>query len=205
VGSFILLALKGGTAVTITPEIRDGLLEAIPYLRAFAISLSGSSDRADDLVQETIVRALSRTNRFEPGTNLQAWLFTILRNLFYTSYRKTRLEVEDPDGAFAARLTSIPEQESKVMHQDLLTALQKLSVEHREALLLVGAQGLSYEEAAEIAGVAVGTVKSRTHRARAQLAELLDFTAAEDLGAARDYAAPVLSHDGTEARLRSST
>jgi RNA polymerase sigma-70 factor (ECF subfamily) len=99
--------------------------------------------------------------------------------------RKARREVEDPDGAYAAHLTSMPEQEPKVTHLDLLTALQSLRVEHREALLLVGAQGLSYEEAAEIAGVATGTMKSRVHRARMYLAQLLDHTDPEDLGAGR--------------------
>ena len=114
--------------MTITPEIRDALLKAIPHLRAFAISLSGSPDRADDLVQETIVRAIANISRFEAGTNLHAWLFTILRNLFYSQHRKTGRELQDSDGTYAARLTSVPEQEAKATHQDLLTALQRLRV-----------------------------------------------------------------------------
>ena len=171
--------------MTITPEIRDGLLEAIPHLRAFAISLSGSPDKADDLVQETIARAIAGINRFESGSNLRAWLVTILRNLFYSQDRRTGREVEDPDGTYAARLWSAPEQEGKVTHQNLLAALQTLQVEQREALVLIGAQGLSYEEAAKIVGVAEGTIKSRVHRARVNLAQLLDFTDAEDLGAGR--------------------
>jgi RNA polymerase sigma-70 factor (ECF subfamily) len=172
-------------AVSVTPEFRDGLLKAVPHLRAYAISLSGNRDRADDLVQETLVRAMTRADRFEPGTNLHAWLFTILRNLFYTSYRKTRLEVEDPQGAYAATLESIPEQEAKATHHDLLAALQRLRVPEREALLLIGAQGLSYEEAAKIMGVAEGTIKSRVHRARLRLADLLGFTEADDVGGGR--------------------
>src|SRR5215218_315757 len=137
-------------AVTITPEIREGLLAAIPSLRAFAVSLCGNRDRADDLVQETIARAIARLSSFEAGTNLPAWLFTILRNQFYTEHRKKRREVQDSGGSYAAMLTTLPEQEEKVAHQDLLTALQKLRPDQREALLLVRAQGLSYEDAAEI-------------------------------------------------------
>src|SRR5215217_1605506 len=156
-------------AVTITPEIREGLLAAIPALRAFAISLCGNRDRADDLLQETIARAIGALSRFEPGTNLQAWLFTILRNQFYTDHRRRGREVQDTEGSYAASLTALPEQEDKVAHQDVLAALQRLRPDQREALLLVGAQGLSYEEAAEIVGVAVGTVKSRVHRARVTL------------------------------------
>ena len=94
-----------------TPDasFRDALLAAVPSLRAFAISLSGNVDRADDLVQDTLVRAIANAHRFEPGTNLNAWLFTILRNLFHSEYRKRRREVEDPDGAYAEQLTSQPE------------------------------------------------------------------------------------------------
>src|SRR5215216_3112375 len=142
--------LRGALIVTITPEVRDELLTAIPSLRAFAISLCCDVDRADDLVQEAITRAITRIDLFEPGTKLQAWLFTILRNHFYSEHRKRAREVQDSEGTYAATLTTIPDQEEKVAHQDFLVALQKLPAEQREALLLVGAQGLSYEEAAEI-------------------------------------------------------
>jgi RNA polymerase sigma-70 factor, ECF subfamily len=138
--------------VTVTPEVREGLLAAIPNLRAFAISLCGNVDRADDLVQEALIRAITRIELFEPGTKLQAWLFTILRNHFYSEHRKWGREVQDTDGSYAATLTTLPDQEEKVAHQDLLAALQKLPPDQREALLLIGAQGLSYEEAAEIMG-----------------------------------------------------
>jgi RNA polymerase sigma-70 factor, ECF subfamily len=150
--------------VTITPEIREGLLAAIPSLRAFAISLCGNVDRADDLVQEALTRAIARIHLFEPDTQLDAWLFTILRNQFYTEHRKRAREVPDPDGTYAATLTALPEQEGKAIYTDLLAALQKLPRDQREALLLVGAQGLSYEEAAQIAAVAIGTIKSRVPR-----------------------------------------
>jgi RNA polymerase sigma-70 factor, ECF subfamily len=177
--------LRGALIVTITPEVREGLLTAIPSLRAFAISLCGDVDRADDLVQEAITRAITRIDLFEPGTKLRAWLFTILRNHFYSERRKRAREVQDTDGSYAATLATLPDQEEKVAHKDFLAALQGLPTEQREALLLVGAQGLAYEEAAQIMGVAEGTIKSRVHRARANLAHLLNYTGPEDLGADR--------------------
>jgi RNA polymerase sigma-70 factor, ECF subfamily len=167
--------------LTLTPELHANLLKAIPHLRAFAISLSGNVDQADDLVQEAIVRGLAHLDSFEPGTNLQAWLFTILRNQFHTSYRRRRREVEDPEGVMAGRLSTPPEQDGHLELDDLRSALAKLSLEQREVLLLIGAEGLTYEEAAQICGTKVGTVKSRVNRARARLAELLHFEA-EDFG-----------------------
>jgi RNA polymerase sigma-70 factor, ECF subfamily len=158
----------------LSDELRASLLKAIPHLRAFAISLTGKVDQADDLVQEAIMRGLSHLDSFTPGTDLQAWLFTILRNLFYTSLRKRRREVEDPDGVIAGMLSTAPEQHGRLDLNDLRTALGKLSVEQREALLLVGAEGMSYEEAAAICEVNIGTIKSRINRARTRLAELLD-------------------------------
>jgi RNA polymerase sigma-70 factor (ECF subfamily) len=163
-------------------SFRDALLAAVPSLRAFAISLSGNVDRADDLVQDTLVRAIANAHRFEPGTNLNAWLFTILRNLFHSEYRKRRREVEDPDGAYAEQLTSQPEQGARLDFEDFRSALATLPSEQREALLLVGASGFSYEETAAICGCAVGTVKSRVNRARSRLSGLLHLDAAEDLG-----------------------
>src|SRR4051812_31683971 len=149
------------------------MLAALPNLRAFAVSLTHNLDAADDLVQDTILRAWKNLDRFEVGTNLNAWLFTIPRNAFLSRYRKTRREVEDPDGSFAARLRVAPEQPTKCDVQDILKALTKLPVEHREVLLLTVAEGLSYEEAARVCGVPAGTIKSRTFRARAGLARLL--------------------------------
>ncbi|HMN87574.1 MAG TPA: sigma-70 family RNA polymerase sigma factor [Bauldia sp.] len=157
----------------IDPAIRDGMLKAVPGLRAFAISLSGNVDRADDLVQETLLRAIANIKSFTPGTNLSAWLFTILRNQFRSEYRKRRREVEDADGAFAARLEAPAEQLAKVEFNDLKSALSRLPDDQREALILVGASGFSYEEAAEICGCAVGTIKSRVNRARNRLADIM--------------------------------
>jgi RNA polymerase sigma-70 factor (ECF subfamily) len=163
-------------------SLRDEILAAIPQLRAFATSLTNNTDRADDLVQETILRAWANIDKFEPGTNLNAWLFTILRNLFHSEYRKRKREVEDADGSYAARLKTHPDQQSHLDFGDFRTALASLPLDQREALLLVGAQGMSYEEAAAVCNVAVGTVKSRVNRARSKLAYLLDLTGEAELG-----------------------
>ena len=168
--------------MSVDPEMRDALLAAVPGLRAFAISLSGQVDRADDLVQDTLLRALANIDRFERGTNLNAWLFTILRNLFHSEFRKRRREVEDPDGALAGRLQIQPEQGAHLDFEDFREAPNKLPADQREALLLVGASGFSYEEAANICGCAVGTNKSRVNRARSRLAALLAVDGIEDLG-----------------------
>ena len=157
-----------------SPGMKAELLAAIPSLRAFAMSLSGNIDRADDLVQETLVKAWSNLGSFTEGTNMAAWLFTILRNLFYSEYRKRRREVPDPEGQIAGRLASTPNQNAHMDFLDFSGALQQLSADQREALILVGASGMSYEEAAEICGVRVGTVKSRVSRARSRLDEIMN-------------------------------
>jgi RNA polymerase sigma-70 factor (ECF subfamily) len=154
---------------------RAQLLAALPRLRAFAMSLCGQSDQADDLVQEALVKAWGHLDSFEPGTNMAAWLYTILRNEFYTRFRKRRYEVDDPDGMLAARLATAPAQESHMQFLDFRAALYKLAPEQREALMLVGASGLSYEDAAEICACAVGTMKSRVNRARNKLAAMLSM------------------------------
>jgi RNA polymerase sigma-70 factor (ECF subfamily) len=166
----------------IDPALRDTMLAAVPSLRAFGISLCGNVDRADDLVQETLLRALANIQSFQPGTNMSAWLFTILRNLFRSEYRKRRREVEDPDGSYAETLKSQPEQTSRVEFEEFRVALNKLPDDQREALILVGASGFSYEEAAEICGCAVGTIKSRVNRARTRLSGLLSIDTADDFG-----------------------
>lgn len=160
---------------------KQELLQAIPALRAFAISLSGKADRADDLVQETLMKAWANMASYAPGTNLRAWLFTILRNIFYSQYRKRRREVEDADGHMAARLSSAPEQNGHMDFVDFREALQKLPPDQREALILIGASGLSYEEAAKVCDCAVGTIKSRVNRARSRLVELLGLDVPDDI------------------------
>jgi RNA polymerase sigma-70 factor (ECF subfamily) len=168
--------------MVIDAPMRQAMLDAIPHLRAFAISLSGDVTHADDLVQTALMRGLEHLDKFQPGTSMQAWLFTILRNHFYTEIRRRRREVQDPDGVMVGNLATIPEQGARLDFNDMQSALARLSVEQREALLLVGAEGLSYEEAASICGTTLGTIKSRISRARTRLAELLDLEPEEDLG-----------------------
>ena len=166
----------------LTDALRDDILASVPSLRAFAISLCGSSDRADDLVQETLLRALANIDSFQPGSNLPAWLFTILRNLFRSEYRKRRREVEDAEGRYAETLKSHPEQTGRVEFEEFRAALAKLPADQREALILVGASGFSYDDAAAICGCAVGTIKSRVNRARTRLADLLAIDSVDDFG-----------------------
>jgi RNA polymerase sigma-70 factor (ECF subfamily) len=149
------------------------LVASIPGLRAFGISLTSNAERADDLVQETLLKAWKNHHSFERGTNMRAWLFTILRNEFYTQLRKRKREVEDADGIYSNSLSVPGGQESHLDMQDMRVALAKLPADQREAIILVGASGFSYEEAADICMVAVGTIKSRVSRARTRLTELL--------------------------------
>jgi len=154
-------------------QFRLHLLAAIPKLRAFALSLAAHSDYADDLVQETLMKAWNHQNSFQEGTNIKAWLFTILRNEYFSQLRKRRREVEDADGDYAGSVVTPGGQESQLDMADLRIALQQLPDDQREAVVLVGASGFSYQEVAEICHVPVGTVKSRVNRARTKLALLL--------------------------------
>ena len=152
---------------------RQQLVASIPKLRAFALSLASHADYADDLVQETLMKAWHHQHSFQEGTNIKAWLFTILRNEFFSQLRKRKREVEDADGDYAAGVTTPGTQEAQLDMADLRIALQQLPDDQREAVVLVGASGFSYQEVAEICGVPVGTVKSRVNRARGKLAALL--------------------------------
>ncbi|MBK0398779.1 sigma-70 family RNA polymerase sigma factor [Limibaculum sp. M0105] len=171
---------------------RDELVAALKPLRGFARTFHRDPDRADDLVQETMVKAWSNRDKFRPGTNMRAWLFTILRNSYYSELRKSRNEVEDADGSLTERLTDLPAHDGRLAMRDFRAALATLGDDQREALILVGASGFSYEEAAEICGVAPGTIKSRVSRARARLAELLGET---DGDRASDGADPTAQDD----------
>ena len=164
------------------PSVRDVMLAAVPSLRAFAISLSGNVDRADDLVQDTLLRAMANIDSFTAGTNMSAWLFTILRNLFRSEYRKRRREVEDADGRHVDSLTSPPQQHSQLEFEEFRRAFAKLLPDQREALILVGASGFSHEQAAAICEAPVGTIKSRVNRARARLSKLLSIDSADMFG-----------------------
>jgi RNA polymerase sigma-70 factor (ECF subfamily) len=161
-------------------DFKKELLAEIKNLRAFAISLSGSISLADDLVQEALLRAWSKSDRFQPGTSLRAWLFTILRNIYYSNYRKRAREVQDSEGVYARRLTVPGDQESHLDLEDFRKAMATLPAEQREVLTLIGASGLSYEEAAAICEVEIGTIKSRLSRARAKLVELLGLDETAD-------------------------
>lgn len=139
------------------------------------MSLTRNSATADDMVQDTIVKAWSNIEKFEPGTNMRAWLFTILRNTYYSDRRKKTREVADVDGAFTGSVAEKPSHDGFLQMADFRRAFELLPDEQREVLILVGASGFSYEEAAGMCGVAVGTVKSRANRGRARLKELLQL------------------------------
>lgn len=161
--------------MVISTQFHDDLLAAIPSLRAFGLSLTARGDRADDLVQETLMKAWKYHDSFTAGTNMKAWLYTILRNEFYTQLRKRKREVEDADGVYSSKVAVHAEQDGHLDMADFTIALAKLPEDQREAIVLVGASGFSYEEAAEICGCAVGTIKSRVNRARNRLTELLQI------------------------------
>lgn len=157
------------------------IVQHLPAMRAFALSLTRSSSHADDLVQDAIMKAWENLNSFQAGTNMRAWLFTILRNTFYSNKRKLKREVQDTDGSFAATLSEKPDHDGRLAMAEFEQAFVQLKTEQREALMLVGAMGFSYEEAALTCGVALGTVKSRVNRARLRLSELLELKEGEPL------------------------
>ena len=171
-----------GAARAEPPSFKRELLATLPSLRAFAVSLSGRHDKADDLVQDTVMKAWAKQESFELGTNMKAWLFTILRNEFYSQMRKRGREVQDTDGAFTERMAVHPSQYGIVDLNDFRKALDKLPDDQREAIILIGASGFSYEEAADICHCAVGTMKSRVSRARTKLQELLQVAGESDYG-----------------------
>ncbi|WP_244476665.1 sigma-70 family RNA polymerase sigma factor [Methylobacterium sp. Leaf469] len=148
----------------------------MPRLRRFALVRTGNAAEADDMVQATLMRAWERRSQFEDGTNLVAWLFTILRNTHLNQRKRLRREVEDVDGAFAGALSSAPDQEHRMALFELQAALDDLPVEQRETLLLVTVDGLRHEDAAAILGCQVGTVNSRVSRARERLAIALGLS-----------------------------
>ena len=172
-----------GTSVQAEPySFKRELIAQLPAMRAFAVSLCGKPDVADDLVQDALMNAWSKQDSFQQGTNIKAWLFIIVRNLFFSRMRKRGREVQDSDGIFTERLSVPPAQIGNLDLQDFKAALAKLPADQREAIILIGASGLSYEEAAEVCSCAVGTIKSRVNRARHRLQELLSVKGAEDYG-----------------------
>jgi len=155
-------------------DFRNELAAVIPHLRAFGRSLSGNRDSADDLVQETMLKAWNARTRFQAGTSMRAWTFIILRNVFLSQMRRNRFRGEWDDLAAERALAAPASQDKHVELADLHRALQTLPEAQREALILVGAGGFAYEEAADICGVAVGTIKSRVARGRAALELLIN-------------------------------
>lgn len=155
-------------------DFKKQLADVIPHLRAFGRSLSGNRDLADDLVQETLLKAWAARDRFQAGTNMRAWTFIILRNYYLSQMRRSRFRGEWDELA-ADRLLAAPAgQDKQVELSDMQRALMQLPQSQREALILVGAGGFAYEEAADICEVAVGTIKSRVARGRAALEQILD-------------------------------
>ena len=147
---------------------------------AVRVRLHGGRPRPGDLL-----RAWSKSDKFQPGTSIRAWMFTILRNIYYSNYRKRAREVQDSDNAYAQRLVVSGDQESHLDLEDFRKALARLPLEQREVLILVGANGLSYELAATICDVEIGTIKSRLSRARSKLVEILGLDETGELRADR--------------------
>src|SRR3954471_8072956 len=151
--------------------MRDDVVALLPDLRAFARFMCREREAADDLVQNTVLAALDKHAQFEPGTNLKGWLFTIMRNRFYSDLRAQRRRPSAIEDVAATPVAAVDNPDATLELKDLSSALWKLSPQAREALILVGAGGFSYEEAARLCGCSVGTLKVRVSRARKQLAE----------------------------------
>jgi RNA polymerase sigma-70 factor (ECF subfamily) len=163
-------------------ELREQILEMMPALRAFARSLTSNRAEADDLIQDTFVKAWGNFGQFTQGTNLRAWLFTILRNTYYSSLRKRRRQVANLGAVIDASPTiSAPHQEDSLAIKEMLDALRTLPAEQRNALILTGAVGMSYEETAEACGCALGTVKSRVNRGREKLLSVMRLDEPADM------------------------
>jgi RNA polymerase sigma-70 factor, ECF subfamily len=169
-----------GGAKTMVSRLHAEMLSLIPKLRSYAVSLSHDRDQAEDLIQETLLSACRNIDQFEPGSNMAAWLFTILRNHFYSEYRRRRRDVQDVEGSYTMTLVVQPGQIFRAEYEELRAALAKLPKNMRDLLLLVGACGVSYPEAARICGCTTGTAKSRVHRARMRLAEMLSIESSAD-------------------------
>ena len=154
-------------------DFNGQILACLPHLRAFARSLSGDRDRADDLVQSAVQRALGAAAQFTPGTNFKGWIFTILRNVYFSELRShRRLEIPIDEANLDSHATQ-PTQLAGLEFDEFRRAFDTLPVEQREALVLVGADGFSYEAAAAVCGAPIGTVKSRVSRARRELGKLM--------------------------------
>lgn len=156
------------------------LIPHMPALKNYALGLTANIHRAEDLVQVTMLKAWAKRDSFDPTTNLRAWLFTILRNTFYSDLRKYRREVEDIDGIRAAALCEEPRQDHVLALKELISAIGELPAKQRKPIFLMGAYGFSQLEAAEACGCTIGTIKSRVSRARTTLCAALDHDLVEE-------------------------
>lgn len=154
-------------------QSKKDIVEHLPALRAFALSLTRNSSLADDMVQDAVEKAWRNFDKFTPGTNLRAWLFTILRNNYYSNRRRSKYEVADSEGFFVNQMAVKPAHDGHLQLDEFRKAFATLPDEQREALILVGASGFSYDEAAQMCGCALGTIKSRVSRGRDRLAEIM--------------------------------
>ena len=163
-----------GQASTDDERFRKELVTLIPHLRAFARTLCGNATAADDLAQDAMLKAWDARASYQMGTNMKAWTFMILRNQFYSEKRRSWRQSQLDQEAAERTLVAVDDPEAPVALDELRQALQTLPEEQREALILVGAGGFAYEEAAEICGVAIGTIKSRVNRGRNRLTEMIE-------------------------------
>jgi RNA polymerase sigma-70 factor (ECF subfamily) len=155
-------------------SVIDGdIVTCLPNLRAFARALIRNADQADDLVQSTVVRALSAVNQYQPGTNFKAWMFTILRNCYFNELRRNRGLVRPIEAADLEAYSTPANQQAGLEFADFRRAFAKLPAEQREALVLIGAEGYAYGEAAAICNCPIGTIKSRVGRARSELKRMI--------------------------------
>ncbi|WP_245265138.1 MULTISPECIES: sigma-70 family RNA polymerase sigma factor [Mesorhizobium] len=157
------------------------VVDLIPALRAFARTFCRVPDDADDLVQETLTKGLANLDKFEPGTRLKSWLFTIMRNTHYTRVKAAAREAPGLLDCVSSRPISEASQEWSIQSKEVYQAIQKLPSHQREVLMLIGVLGVSYEETAEICNCAIGTIKSRLNRARACVLESLDESSSQAL------------------------
>lgn len=155
-------------------DAKTEIAALIPALRAFARTLVRNPYDADDLVQETLMKGIANAHRFQPGTSLKSWLFTILRNTFYTNIKISNREHPGAAGCVSEDCVLLPSQEWSVRGIELREALERLPEDQREVLVMIGVLGISYEEAAVICGCAVGTIKSRLNRARNRMLAYLE-------------------------------
>ena len=160
-------------SATLNPK--EQIVDYLPEMRAFALSLTRNPTLADDLVQDSLIKAWKNFHQFQTDTNMRAWLFTIVRNTFYSDIRKRKREFDRIDDAEVDLINTCQNADPIIETMDFERAFSMLPDQQREALILVGASGMSYDGAAELCGVAIGTIKSRINRARKKLAGLLDY------------------------------